>query len=106
MGQSDSFRRRDMDVLIVITQRLALLWEQQVNLVHHFQSRLFVGFEFLENTFHLRVLLGRNRTARIRDLHDERGALYFFERGAERRYQSMRKMPDETHCVREQNFAL
>ena len=95
-----------MDDLLAVAQRLALLGRQQIDLIHYSQPRLLIGFKLLEDAFDLRVLLGRNRAAGIRDLQNERGALYFFERGAERRHQRMRKMPYETHRVGEKNLAF
>ena len=78
--------------------------DRQVDLVHHVQAGLLVGFEFLQNAFDLRVLLGGDRAAGIGDLEDQGCALDLFEGRAKSGDQSVRQVADETDSVGQKRF--
>ena len=79
---------------------------QQVDFVHHPQPGLLLGFEFLQNEFHLGVLLGRQAAAGVGNVQYQGGPLDLLQRGAKCRDQGVRQVADETHRIGQQHRSL
>ena len=76
-----------------------------VGLVEDLQARAVLHAEIGKNFQHFGVLLGMMRIRNVAHLHDQRGFLDFFQRGAERRDQIGRQIAQKSDCVREQRAA-
>jgi len=98
-GHSGALCRRDVHSARVVQQGLALLRRQQINLVHHPETRFPIDFQFLEHLLYLRVLFRRQGAAGIGNVKHQRCALYLFQRRSKRRNQRVRQVADESDCV-------